>query len=123
MQGRSRWRLVAILVATAFAATGVGAQDKGAAQAKAAPAAAPAPAPIDTVKRIRETGTLLVGVRETSVPFSFIDAQKQPQGYSVDLCLRVADAVKSELKMPKLDVKFVPVTSSNRIPALLEGKI
>lgn len=123
MQGRSRWRLVAILVATAFAATGVGAQDKGAAQPKAAPAAAPAPVPIDTVKRIRETGTLLVGVRETSVPFSFIDAQKQPQGYSVDLCLRVADAVKSELKMPKLDVKFVPVTSSNRIPALLEGKI
>jgi glutamate/aspartate transport system substrate-binding protein len=123
MPGRSRWRLAAILVATAFAATGAGAQDKGAAQPKAPPAAAPAPAPIDTLKRIRETGTLLVGVRETSVPFSFIDAQKQPQGYSVDLCLRVADAVKSELKMPKLDVKFVPVTSSNRIPALLEGKI
>ncbi len=57
------------------------------------------------------------------MPFSFLDAQKQPQGYSVDLCLRVADAIKSELKLPKLDVRFVPVSSSNRIPALVEGKI
>src|SRR6187402_2759136 len=48
---------------------------------------------------------------------------RSSRGYSVDLCVRVADAVKTELKLPKLDVKFVPVTSSNRIPALLEGKI
>ena len=107
------------------------AQDKAAAPAKAAPpiTTAPAAAPekpaekIDTLRRIRDTGTLLIGVRETSVPFSYLDAQKQPQGYSVDLCLRVADAIKSELKMPRLDVKYVPVSSSNRIPALLEGKI
>lgn len=99
----------------------------GAAQDKAAPAAAPAAAPpaqkIDTLRRIRDTGVLTLGVRETSVPFSFLDAQKQPQGYSVDLCLRVADAVKAELKLPKLEVKFVPVSSSNRIPALLDGRI
>jgi glutamate/aspartate transport system substrate-binding protein len=54
---------------------------------------------------------------------SYLDAQKQPQGYSVDLCLRVADVLKSELKLQRLDVKFVPVSSSNRIPALLDGKI
>lgn len=106
------------------------AQDKAApAKGTPAPGAAPAaaaeklPANIDTLKRIRDTGTILVGVRESSVPFSFLDAQKQPQGYSVDLCVRVADAVKAELKLPKLEVRFVPVTSSNRIPALLEGKI
>lgn len=81
------------------------------------------PPAIDTLKRIRDTGVLTLGVRETSVPFSFLDAQKQPQGYSVDLCLRVADAIKAELRMPKLDVRFVPVSSSNRIPALVEGKI
>ena len=103
------------------------AQDKARA-AGAAAAAAPAaaerpPEKIDTLQRIRDTGVLTIGVRETSVPFSFLDAQKQPQGYSVDLCLRVADAIKAELKLPRLDVKFVPVTSSNRIPALLEGKI
>ena len=78
---------------------------------------------IDTLRRIRETGAILVGVRESSVPFSFIDTQKQPQGYSVDLCLRIADTIKAELKLPRLDVKFVPVTSSNRIPMLVEGRI
>jgi len=83
----------------------------------------PAPPTIDTLKRIRDTGILTLGVRETSVPFSYLDAQKQPQGYSVDLCIRVAEAIKGELRLPKLDVKFVPVSSSNRIPALVEGKI
>lgn len=121
MQVRYRW-LPAVLAAAAFFSMPTSAQDKGAPPAK--PAAAPAPAPaIDTLKRIRDTNTILIGVRETSVPFSYLDAQKQPLGYSVDLCVRVADAVKSELKLPKLDVKFVPVTSANRIPALLEGKI
>ena len=109
--------------------TNAGAQDKGA-PAAAAPAPAPAasaaeaPAPrIDTLKRIRETGVITLGVRETSVPFSFLDAQKQPQGYSVDLCLKVAEAIKSELKLPRLDVKYLPVSSANRIPSLVEGKI
>jgi glutamate/aspartate transport system substrate-binding protein len=120
MQVRIRW-LPAVLAAAALCSMPTSAQDKGAAPAK--PAAAPAPAAIDTLKRIRETNTILIGVRETSVPFSYLDAQKQPQGYSVDLCVRVADAVKAELKLPKLEVKFVPVTSANRIPALLEGKI
>ena len=80
-------------------------------------------APIDTLKRIRDSGTITIGVREASVPFSFIDAQKQPQGYSIDLCLRVADAVKTELKLPRLDVRFVPVTSSNRIAMVKDGKV
>jgi glutamate/aspartate transport system substrate-binding protein len=109
------------------------AQDKAATAVTTPNAAAPvvssvaAPAPpaekIDTLKRIRDTQTILLGVRESSVPFSFVDAQKQPQGYSVDLCLRIADAVKAELKLPRLDVKFVPVTSSNRIPYVVDGKI
>lgn len=118
---QARRLLVAAAVATiACAALPAVAQDKAAAGPKAA---APAPERIDTLRRIRDTGVLLLGVRETSVPFSFLDAQKQPQGYSVDLCLRVADAVKAELKLPRLEVRFVPVSSSNRIPALLEGKI
>ena len=79
--------------------------------------------PIDTLKRIKDSGALTIGVRETSVPFSFIDAQKQPQGYSIDLCLKVADAVKNELKMQRLDVRFLPVTSSNRIAMVKDGKV
>ena len=110
------------LAAALFCSFPASAQDKGAAK-PAAPVAAPAAASVDTLKRIRDTNTILIGVRESSVPFSFIDAQKQPQGYSVDLCVRVAEAVKAELKLPKLDVKFVPVTSANRIPALVDGKI
>jgi glutamate/aspartate transport system substrate-binding protein len=115
--------LAALMAAAAVCSSPASAQDKTAPPAKPAAAAAPAPAAIDTLKRIRDTNTILIGVRESSVPFSFLDAQKQPQGYSVDLCTRVADAVKAELKLPRLDVKFVPVTSANRIPALLEGKI
>ena len=116
----------------ALAVVSIGAVPLAHAQTKAAPkapaaTASPAPAAaagaFDTMKRIRDTGVILIGVREASVPFSFQDAQKQAQGYSVDLCLKVADAIKAELKMPRLDVKFVPVSSANRIPALLENKI
>ena len=115
-----RFFVAAAVAAIACAALPAVAQDKAAAAPTAAVAA---PERIDTLRRIRDTGVLLLGVRETSVPFSFLDAQKQPQGYSVDLCLRVADAIKAELKLPRLEVRFVPVSSSNRIPALLEGKI
>ena len=76
-----------------------------------------------TLKRVRDTATITIGVREASVPFSFIDSQKQPQGYSVDLCLKVADAVKNELKLPRLDVRFVAVTSTNRIAMVKDGKV
>jgi len=117
--------IIAVLVALAVLAFSPAialAQGKAAAPATAAPPA-PKTEKIDTLKRIRETNVLLLGVREASVPFSFLDAQKQPQGYSVDLCLKAADAIKSELKLPKLDVKFVTVTSADRIPALLAGTI
>ena len=76
-----------------------------------------------TLKHVRDTASITLGVREASVPFSFIDSQKQPQGYSVDLCLKVADAVKSELKLPRLDVRFVAVTSTNRIAMVKDGKV
>jgi glutamate/aspartate transport system substrate-binding protein len=108
-----------LMTAVTIAATCLGqaaeAQDK---------TAAPAPVDrIDTWKRIRDTGKLLVGVREASVPFSYLDAKKEPQGYSVELCLKAADAIKTELKLSRLEIKFVPVSSANRIPALLEHKI
>jgi glutamate/aspartate transport system substrate-binding protein len=102
--------LCAVLV---IQASGALAQDKS----------KPAPDPVDTLKRIKDSGAITIGVREASVPFSYIDAQKQPQGYSIDLCLKVADAVKTELKMPRLDVRFVPVTSGNRIAMVKEGKV
>ena len=129
MSGGNRMFVSVAMATIALCAAAAVAQDKAGTPNAATPAgpiaAAPEqPAPkIDTLRRIRETGTLLIGVRETSVPFSYLDAQKQPLGYSVDLCLRVADAIKSELKLPRLDLKFVPVSSSSRIPSLLDNKI
>jgi glutamate/aspartate transport system substrate-binding protein len=82
-----------------------------------------APEPVGTLKHIKDSGAITIGVREASVPFSYIDAQKQPQGYSIDLCLKVADAVKTELRMPRLDVRFLPVTSGNRIAMVKDGKV
>jgi len=117
----TRWSAVVLAFALgALLLPGARAQDKGSAAAGAAPVPG---ARIDTLKRIRATGAIILGVRESSVPFSFLDAQKEPQGYSVDLCLKAADAIKADLKMPRLEVKFLPVSSANRIPALLENKI
>ena len=118
----SPWAL-ALCAGFLFPAVLAIAQDKTSV-ATAPPAIDPAPAErIDTLKRIRDSGTVTIGVREASVPFSYIDAQKQPQGYSVDLCLKVADAIKTELKLPRLDVRFVPVTSANRIAMVKDGKV
>ena len=76
-----------------------------------------------TMKKIKETGSITVGHRESSIPFSYLDDKQQPIGYAMDLCMRVVDAVKAELKMPNLKVNLQPVTSSNRIPLLQNGTI
>lgn len=88
-------------------------------------AAAPATAqePTGTLKKIKETGQITVGHRESSVPFSYLDDKQQPVGYAKELCDRVVDAVKAELKLPNLKVVLQPVTSSNRIPLLQNGTI
>ena len=106
-----------------FSAAAAVAQDKTTVAAAAPAADAVSAERVDTLKRVHDSATLTIGVREASVPFSFIDSQKQPQGYSVDLCLKVADAIKGELKLPRLDVRFVPVTSANRIAMVKEGKV
>ena len=76
-----------------------------------------------TLKKIKETGAITIGHRESSIPFSYLDDKQQPVGYAMDLCMKVVDAVKSELKMPNLKVNLQPVTSGNRIPQLQAGNI
>jgi glutamate/aspartate transport system substrate-binding protein len=76
-----------------------------------------------TLKKIKDTGAITIGHRESSIPFSYLDDKQQPIGYAMDLCMKVVDAVKSELKMPNLKVNLQPVTSSNRIPLLQNGTI
>ena len=75
------------------------------------------------LKRIKESGEITLGHRDASVPFSYLDDKQQPVGYSMDLCLRVVDAVKAELKLPALKVIYNPVTSANRIPLIANGTI
>src|SRR5690606_228403 len=76
-----------------------------------------------TLKKIKDTGSFTIGYRESSIPFSYLDDQQKPIGYAMDLCMRVVDAVKTELKMPDLKLNLQPVTSSNRIPLLQNGTI
>lgn len=76
-----------------------------------------------TLKKIRDTGVIKIGHRDASIPFSYLDDNQKPIGYGVDICLKIADAVKANLKMPNLKVEFVPVTSQTRIPVLTGGNI
>ena len=76
-----------------------------------------------TLKKIQDSGAITIGHRDSSIPFSYYDDKQQPIGFAMDLCLRIVDAVKNELKLPKLDVKYQLVTSANRIPLMANGTI
>jgi len=76
-----------------------------------------------TLKKIKDSGTIALGHRESSIPFSYYDDKQQVVGYSHELMLKVVDAVKAELKMPTLQVKLTPVTSQNRIPLVQNGTV
>jgi glutamate/aspartate transport system substrate-binding protein len=76
-----------------------------------------------TLKNIKETGAITLGFRDSSIPFSYLDDSQKPIGFAMDICYRIVDAVKKELKLDKLEVKLNPVTSSTRIPLLANGTI
>ena len=76
-----------------------------------------------TLKKIKETGSITLGFRESSVPFSYLDDKQQPVGFAMDICYKIVDAVKKELKLDKLEVKLNPVTSSTRIPLIANGTV
>jgi glutamate/aspartate transport system substrate-binding protein len=76
-----------------------------------------------TLKKIKDTGAITLGHRESSVPFSYYDDKQQVVGYAMDLCARIVDGVKSNLKVAKLDTKLNPVTSATRIPLMANGTV
>ena len=76
-----------------------------------------------TLKNIKETGAITLGYRESSIPFSYLDDSQKPVGYAMDICYKIVDAVKKELKLDKLEVKLNPVSSSARIPLMANGTI
>jgi len=76
-----------------------------------------------TLKNIKDTGAITIGFRDSSIPFSYLDDHQQPVGFAMDICGKIVDAIKNELKLDKLEVKLNPVTSSTRIPLLANGTI
>jgi len=75
------------------------------------------------MKRIAETKTINIGHRDASVPLSFLGQDGKVQGYSIDICLKIAEAARVELKLDKLEIKFVPVSPQTRIPLLTAGTV
>ena len=76
-----------------------------------------------TLKNIKDTGAITIGFRDSSIPFSYLDDSQKPVGFAMDICYKIVDAIKNELKLDKLEVKLNPVTSSTRIPLLANGTI
>jgi ABC-type amino acid transport substrate-binding protein len=72
--------------------------------------------------QIRNTQSITIAHRDSSIPFSYLDANRQPIGYAMDLCLKVVDAIKRELKLPALKLNYLSVTSATRIPSIAQGK-
>jgi glutamate/aspartate transport system substrate-binding protein len=95
----------AALIATAFAATPALAQESA------------------TLKKAKDTGTLTLGHRESSIPFSYYNDQQQVIGYSQELMMKAVEGVKENLKLAKLDTKLMPVTSANRITLVQNGTV
>lgn len=76
-----------------------------------------------TLKKIKDSGTITIGHRETSIPLSYLDEKQQPIGYSMEICAAIVEEVKKELGMAQLNVKYNPVTSQTRIPLMANGTI
>ncbi|MGT2436550.1 transporter substrate-binding domain-containing protein [Bradyrhizobium betae] len=89
--------------------------------AVAAPAQAQTPG--GTLAKIKDAGEIRLGHRDVSVPFSYLDGSQKPVGFAMDLCARIVDAVKDELKLPALQTKLQPIQLSTQIPLIENGTI
>ncbi|WP_229176763.1 transporter substrate-binding domain-containing protein [Bradyrhizobium ivorense] len=87
------------------------------------PAPAYAQSPGGTLAKIRDSGEIRLGHRDVSVPFSYLDDNQKPVGFAMDLCGRIVDAVKRELKLPSLQTKLQPIQLSTQIPLIENGTI
>jgi glutamate/aspartate transport system substrate-binding protein len=76
-----------------------------------------------TLKKVKESGTITLGVRDSSIPFSYLDDKQSYQGYSIDLCLKTVLAIQKHLGLTSLKTVLNPVTSATRIPLMANGTI
>ncbi len=82
-----------------------------------------AQSPGGTLAKIRDTGEIRLGHRDVSIPFSYLDDNQKPVGFAMDLCGRIVDAVKSELKLPSIQAKLQPIQLATQIPLIQNGTI
>lgn len=76
-----------------------------------------------TLEKIKESGRISIGYQDASIPFSYLDGAQKPVGYALDICAKIVEAVKDELKLPTLKVEYLSVTSATRIPLTVNGTI
>jgi glutamate/aspartate transport system substrate-binding protein len=76
-----------------------------------------------TLKKVKDTGSITLGVRDSSLPFSYLDDKQKVVGYTIDICMKVLEEIKAELKLDKLETKEIVVTSSTRIPLMANGTV
>lgn len=76
-----------------------------------------------TLKKVKDTGTIALGVRDSSIPFSYLDDKQSYQGYSIDLCMKAVTAIQKHLGLSSLNVRMVPITSATRIALISNGTI
>lgn len=76
-----------------------------------------------TLSKIKSSGTITIGYREASIPFSYLGPDQKPIGFSLDLCAAIVERIKTELNLPNLTVNYTPVNSSNRIPLIQSGTV
>ena len=77
---------------------------------------------LTTLERIRSTGRIVLAHRESSLPFSYVDNDKHPIGYALDICNSLAEAVRKSLGLKKLEIQYLSVTTATRISAIVDGK-
>ncbi|CAM5221182.1 Polar amino acid transport system substrate-binding protein OS=Castellaniella defragrans OX=75697 GN=HNR28_000048 PE=3 SV=1 [Castellaniella defragrans] len=84
---------------------------------------APAQAAGSRLDRIKSTGEVAIGYRDSAIPFSYLDDHQKSVGYSMDICQGIVDALEKDLNVPPLKVKLIPVVGSTRIPLIANGTI
>lgn len=98
-------KLIAVLIGAGMIASAAQAQEGG------------------TLKKIKDSGSITLGVRDSSIPFSYLDDKQSYQGYSIDLCMKAVAAIQKHLGLSSLNVKMNPVTPATRIPLMANGTI
>ena len=114
MRGSAGVRATGLLAATVILAAPLHAQAQEAADVGAL---------VGTLKKVKETGSITLGYRESSLPFSYLNRRQQPIGYSIDLCREVVEDLSTELDGMEIKITFAPVTPANRLQKIVSGEI